>query len=928
MTFQLAPLKLNSVPASNAFWQAALSLASASELTYRSHDVVRRMATDRGGFSEVVAIEGDAPGFMAFGQDTAVIAVRGTVSLVDWLSNLNADSDPWNSRGRAHDGFLIASKSIEPQIAEFLASRPTKRIWFAGHSRGGAIAAILACNLATPEIPTDIYTFGQPLFANDDAATSVDAQFGQRYQRFVNDDDIVAIVPPGYTHCENLTHFDTSGGIRKSLPGSLETIARSRVISEAEFEKLQRQLRDVSADSENYLDKRTPEQTALESSSVTKSDLADITAKGLIPGIADHDIGRYVNLIRRHVSRPEVSNESIFAPSISIAKQVLSGVTKFQPNSPLGTIQPGRDFVDRDDKDVLLPVLIRLRSAAPWLAPQGIRVSSQIGTIVSASGTADALKALESHPDVISATISRDAGVQELSTAVPFVGADDIHSGVLTNPTSSLPVEEKGDRALIGLIDSGIDILHEAFRDADGNSRILAVWDQLDNSTEHTPNKVDPLHFPQDYGRLYMAADLAEFKTEDATATLRDQRPIVGGHGTHVAGIAAGRATTGGPSSGVAPEARLVVVIPNMRTNPEDPPSLGYSKTHADGIDFLRRVYDGGSAVIAEALPMAVNVSLGMNAGAHDGSSPLETAFDQISLDRNEFGRRVKGFAIVKSAGNEFGQSGHVRNQLFEGENELTWTTTNKSRHSDYIEVWFDSSDRLEFTLVDPLGRESDVVSEAAPTFKKTLGGVLWDIDLEPVHDDNGDSLLRITLTTSNRPIPEGLWRLRILGVSISSDKGFIDAWVERDGARAVRFQNSDNKMTLSIPGTARTVICVAACHASEPLKKAEFSSVGRTRDNRAKPDLIAPGVSISSARAGTLDENVADSGTSMAAPLVTGVLALAMSYLHKKGPEHQLNAVQFQRALVRTLANDSNPHRPEIGHGRLDAKAFFEAIL
>ena len=181
-------------------------------------------------------------------------------------------------------------------------------------------------------------------------------------------------------------------------------------------------------------------------------------------------------------------------------------------------------------------------------------------------------------------------------------------------------------------------------------------------------------------------------------------------------------------------------------------------------------------------------------------------------------------------------------------------------------------------------------------------------------------------MTNTTNPIPEGLWRLRIFPAEILSEKRSVDAWVERDGARAVRFQNSDNNMTLTIPGTARTAICVAACHVSEPLKKSESSSAGLTRDNRPKPDLIAPGVSITTAMAGTTKDGVESYGTSMAAPMVTGVLALALSHLHKKGPDHQMNAVELRKHLVRTLANRGS-HHPLFGHGRLDAKAFFKAI-
>jgi len=146
------------------------------------------------------------------------------------------------------------------------------------------------------------------------------------------------------------------------------------------------------------------------------------------------------------------------------------------------------------------------------------------------------------------------------------------------------------DNALIGLIDGGVDVLHRAFQDDVGRSRILAIWDQR-GTAGPAPSAVDPAHFPLlDYGTVYLTADIARFvQGAPPPVALRDP----GAHGTHVASIAAGRAVNvagGGPSEGMAPDARLVVVIPNMRTNPGEPPSIGYSASHVDALTFLRRV--------------------------------------------------------------------------------------------------------------------------------------------------------------------------------------------------------------------------------------------------------------------------------------------------------------------------------------------------
>ncbi len=290
----------------------------------------------------------------------------------------------------------------------------------------------------------------------------------------------------------------------------------------------------------------------------------------------------------------------------------------------------------------LLPVLLRLKDSR-WQAPPNLKVNSQFGTFVSAQASPETLALLRNDSQVVSIEASRDAGKLELASSLPFIGADQIHRP---------PLSERGDSAIVGVIDSGIDVLHEAFRDAEGKTRILAIWNQRDG-TGPTPKSVDPARFTQDYGTLYTADRINRFITgsEAPPNSLRDPQL----HGSHVSSIAAGRAV-GRLADGMAPEAKIMVVMPNMKTSPGDPPSLGYSNSHVDALHFLKLAASGGNIILSNDLPIAINVSLGMNAGAHDGTSTLEAAFDSLSA-----GGRDPGYVIVKSAGNERGFGGHAR---------------------------------------------------------------------------------------------------------------------------------------------------------------------------------------------------------------------------------------------------------------------------
>ena len=249
-------------------------------------------------------------------------------------------------------------------------------------------------------------------------------------------------------------------------------------------------------------------------------------------------------------------------------------------------------------------------------------------------------------------------------------------------------------------------------------------------------------------------------------------------------------------------------------------------------------------------------------------------------------------------------------------------------RFQDYIEVWFESLDELEFTLVDPADNASATVSKANSEVKQTLGENFCHLRLTEVHADNGASRLVLTIMPQAGPIKTGRWTLKVVGRNVRSRDGQVDAWVERDDDRPVRFVPEEPEMTLSIPGTANTVVTVAACGTTDPTELTASSSFGPTRDRRPKPDLCAPGRDITAAAAGgpTRQGVREETGTSMAAPHVTGALALVMSHRAKQPGQTQHNARQLRAMLIRT-AKGRGIHNEGFGFGVLDAAKLFEQL-
>jgi endonuclease G len=130
--------------------------------------------------------------------------------------------------------------------------------------------------------------------------------------------------------------------------------------------------------------------------------------------------------------------------------------------------------------------------------------------------------------------------------------------------------------------------------------------------------------------------------------------------------------------------------------------------------------------------------------------------------------------------------------------------------------------------------------------------------------------------------------------------------------------------MTLSVPGTADAVIAVGAVDPRIPVRVGDFSSFGPTRDGREKPDLCAPGVAVHAALHGSRDKVVALDGTSIAAPHVTGAVALLLSKAKASGSPIP-TASQIRRLLIQNTRFKNTYWDRGQGYGVLDVKALLE---
>ena len=556
-----------------------------------------------------------------------------------------------------------------------------------------------------------------------------------------------------------------------------------------------------------------------------------------------------------------------------------------------------RHLQETNPDEALAHVLIQYRGELSDI--EGFKVTSTAGDIAAGTVQVGRLEQLAQHDAVL-----RIGGTRRLkdemdvsSVAIELV---DTTTGVRTIPTL-------GSGAIIGIIDSGFDLTHPCFLKAENKTRIIAAWDQSANSDELAPQ-------PFGYGIEYTRETIDGFGTRGKVVITSQNSG--GNHGTNVAGIAAGNGAPGTLFAGIAPEAELVLVAYNKG------PAIGGSAFVLDALAFIH------SHALKQGKPLVVNISQGDNLGAHDGTSLLELAIDYFVKE--------KDVVIVNSAGNQSGQARHTEGVvLANGEFEVQFKlepVDSRPVDEDEIDIWYDGKDRFGISLVTASGWQSGFVN---PNESDTIifpNGTKARIFSETGHPANQDNRIAIVLEKGNG-WESGSWKLILRGNEV--EQGVFHAWIERPGELPViTFAEPTDSCTTTLPGTSRGVITVGA-FVSRPLPQfdvevagslAPFTSFGPTRDGRIKPDLTAPGFGI---QAPTVHTNgsgnyVLSHGTSMAAPHVTGVVALLRSLKPSLTAEEIKTILQNEARL--DLFTGILPG-PEWGKGKLNAKAAFEAL-
>lgn len=537
------------------------------------------------------------------------------------------------------------------------------------------------------------------------------------------------------------------------------------------------------------------------------------------------------------------------------------------------------------------------------------------------------------------ASTAHDRGIQYLETGNPLAAPNPQRSRVRVRPPRSRApagaIEPVKPQVLVGLVDvGGFDFSHPDFLNQDGSTRFVRIWDQGARRGRTFGKPPAAFRYGVELTREAMNAALsgAEQAGVDATDLLPQTGQTPGSHGTHVASIAAGNA-------GVCPHAAVAGVLLALTDEETDRHRTLFDSTRlAHAVDYLFALGD------ELRLPTVVNISLGTNGHAHDGSSPVCRWID-AALDR-------PGRVVCVAAGNagqeapQFeGDLGFLMGRIHASgtiaakglEADLEWQVVGNGRadvSENELEIWYAAGDELEVLLRPPSGDWIGPVRPGQYMENEPLpSGTFFSIYNERYHAANGDNRISIYLSPRLKEpivgVEAGTWSVRLRGVEIRD--GRFDAWIERDDPRRLgrigeaeswRFPSyfsagsNVDRASVSSLACGFWVISVANCD-TEAERVNPSSSQGPTRDGRLKPEIAAPGTDVVAARGFSSPDRpwLALSGTSMASPFAAGLAAQMLTL------RRNLTAAQVRGMMQRTaqpLPGNDYRWQDAAGYGRL----------
>ncbi len=468
----------------------------------------------------------------------------------------------------------------------------------------------------------------------------------------------------------------------------------------------------------------------------------------------------------------------------------------------------------------------------------------------------------------------------------------------------------RGSGVLVGIIDTGIDYTNPVFKHTDGTTKIAAIWDQTIDSDRYPVN--------MDYG--------TEYTSEEINQALNDPNPLSIvpsvdeiGHGTMLAGIAAGSEIAESDFSGVVPDSELIIVklkqikeeLRNFYIIPEGVPAYQENDIMWAAQYILQ---------VARRMqrPVSICIGLGSSQGSHDGRGALSSLLSTMG--------DFPGVVINIAAGNEGNmrrhffsrvdaQVGYSTVELNVGENEPGFT----------MELWGTAPNTYSLDILSPAGEYIPRISESLSVSREinfVFERTRIFIDYQLIETQSGDQLILMRFLA---PTP-GIWRFQVY--TRGDLEGSFHIWLPMNGfiSDNTYFIQSDPYTTITSPGNGLVPITVTAYN---PINNNLYqrASRGFTRINVIKPEFAAPGVNI---QAPNLEHGFTElTGTSAAAAHTTGVSAILLEWGIVRNNYPGIDSVEVKKFLIRGATRSPTQLYPnrDWGYGILDLYNVFDLL-
>lgn len=482
-------------------------------------------------------------------------------------------------------------------------------------------------------------------------------------------------------------------------------------------------------------------------------------------------------------------------------------------------------------------------------------------------------------------------------------------SGILR--TQNQPILNlKGENILMGFIDTGIDYTLDAFRKSDGSTRILGMWDQ----TERTDDPPDELF----YGKIYTRDDINTALASDNPISIVPETDE-NGHGTFLAGVAAGSADPEQDFVGAAPMSDIAVVkLKTAKQYLKDFFFVAEDALAFQESDIMTGIYYLYNLAIENNMPLVICIALGSNQGDHSGASFLDSF---VSFYSN-----YTGIFCVVAAGNEAGMGHHFYGKIA-GENQFQTAEilVDKDTKGFSLEVWAQAPELYSVSVTSPLGETIPAVPARlgqSTVERLVLEKTVIYIDYEIVEFTTGSQLILIRF---ENPTP-GLWNISVINNIFIN--GIFHMWLPITGLipPGTVFLTPNPDTTLTSPSAADSAITISTYNAYDNSLFIN-SSRGYTRTGAIKPDIAAPGVNVYGPTGpGRYSPRT---GSSLAAALAAGSVALLINWGLTRYTPHVLSTQEVKNFLIRGADRSENllyPNR-EWGYGTLNVYRIFEIL-